>query len=296
MTPPSQDLIDLYAEHLRILSRSSRTIGDRRDILARIDAALPYGLAGASAEELQTWIYRDGWSLQTRATYYGAVRSFFLFAAGRHLDYDPTADLPRPRPSRGKPRPVSNEQLARILYDGGEPYRTWALIAAYEGARCIEISRLERDDVTETVTYLHGKGGKERVVPTHPDVWTVVRRLPGGPVALTTDGGRATAQYVSIRAALHFRRQLDMPGVNLHRCRHWYGTHVQRAGKDLRVTQEALGHASPTTTAIYTQVADEDLRAAVHALPRLVTGAGSAATDDAAGDGPAADPRRGTPA
>lgn len=268
------EIISEYLEWLRTCGRSPRTIGARRDILGRVNNALPCGLEQATADELKGWIYRDGWSPATRETYYGAIRSFFVWATNPYdprIDYDPMGLLPRPSTPRGLPRPVTDRQLARILTESAEPYKTWALLAAYEGLRCCEIAQLDRADIDErTVLVRRGKGGKPGVVPTHPAVWQAVKDLPPGPLAYT-DHGPANGQWVSIRCALYFRRNLKMPGVALHRLRHWYGTNTYKATRDIRVTQELLRHSSPTTTAIYTLVSDEERRLAVEALP-IVTG------------------------
>lgn len=264
-------LVDQYLEWLRTCGRSPRTIGARRDILGRIDRALPYGIERATADELRDWIYRDEFSPATRETYYGAVRSFFVWGTNPYdprLDYDPTPLLPRPTVPRALPRPVTDGQLQRILTESCEPYLTWSLLAAYEGLRCCEIAQLDRADIDErTVLIRRGKGGKPGIVPTHPLVWAAVRDLPAGPLAVTEHGESATGQWVSIHAALYFRRKLKMPGVAMHRLRHWYGTNAYRATKDIRLTQELMRHSSPTTTAIYTLVSNEERVAAIHALP-----------------------------
>lgn len=266
-------IIDEYLEWLRDSGRSPRTIDARRDILTRLDAALPYGLEAATADELRGWIYQDKYSAGTRETYYNAVRSFYRWACrpgAEILDFDPSGLLPpAPRPRR-LPRPVTDDQLRRLLTESADPYRVWAVLAAYAGLRCIEIAGLDRVDVTEeTITIRQGKGGRPGVVPTHPVVWAAVRDLPPGPLAWTPDGDRANAKWISIRTALYWRRQLGMPGVSLHRLRHWMATTTYRATRDIRVTQELLRHSSPATTAVYTLVSSEERRKAVHALPTV---------------------------
>lgn len=272
----TERLIDQYLEWLRRCNRSIRTITARREILGRIDAELPHGLSSATSDELGGWIYRDGWSSATRETYYGAVKSFFTWACNPYdpkVDFNPTDLLPRPSTPRGLPRPVTDRQLRRILTEAANPYRLWATLAAYAGLRCCEIAQLDREDITErSITIRHGKGGKPGVVPTHSMIWQAVKDLPDGPLAWTDHGEQATAQWVSIRTAVYFRRHLEMPGVALHRLRHWFGTEAYRANRDIRVTQELLRHSSPSTTAIYTLVSDEERRLAVGALP-IVTGA-----------------------
>jgi integrase len=273
-TSPTVDLVDLFIDYLRIKGRSQNTRDTRRGVLLHADRELPYGLDQAEPGELQRWLYRDEWSASTKADYFQALHQFYVWADGRHLSFNPMADddeFPHPARKAGRPRPITNEQLERILTHAHEPVDLWALIAAYEGARCIEISNLDREHIDAEHTWLLGKGGKERLVPTDQLVWAVVRDLPGGPVARNRAGRRLGPKYISNVANLHFRTELAMPGVTMHRVRHWFGTHAQRGGsRDIRVTQEMLGHASPETTALYTAVAYEDMRAAVDALPRII--------------------------
>lgn len=269
-------LVDQYLEWLRRCNRSQRTIGARREILGRLDADLPHGLVAATSDELSAWIYRSDWKPSTQVTYYGAVKSFFVWATNPYdakLDFNPSGLLPRPNVPAGLPRPVTDRQLRQILTEASDPYRLWAILAAYAGLRCCEIAQLDRGDITEASIHIRkGKGGKPGVVPTNPLVWAAVKDLPDGPLAYTPDGYLADAKWISIRSALHFNRQLGMRGVALHRLRHWYGTNSYKATKDIRVTQRLMRHSSPTTTAVYTLINDEECRLAVNALP-IVTDA-----------------------
>lgn len=261
---PASDLIDGYLAYLRQASSSPRTVDDRRRILTIADRELPYGLDGSSAEEIIPWLWRAGLKLSTRETYYYALSGFYTWARKKEImDWAPTDEMDPPRPGNRLPRPLSDDELRRVLAEAAEPYRMWMLIAAYTGARCLEISRLRREHITERTVTMHGKGDKLRVVGTHAAVWEAVKDLPPGPIADHDE------RWISIRSAIYFRRCLDMPGISLHRGRHWFGTMVQRLYKDLLVTQKAMGHADPRTTAGYALVAAEDVTAAVAMLPRL---------------------------
>ncbi len=290
-TTPSADLITAYLDHLREKSRSDRTIDDRRDILTRVDADLPRGLDRACGNDLAAWIYRDEWGPQTRATYLGAIRGFFRYHVGRTLALDPSTDLPLPTVPEGAPRPVTTDQLRYLLATARNPYQRWALIAARTGARCIEISRMDKADITAEVTYLCGKGGKKRVVPTHPELWQAAQDWPPGSVAVV-DGRRVSERYIAQRSDIYFARSLGLRGVSMHRIRHWYLTYVHRgAGGDIRITQRLAGHSSPMTTARYVAVADADAQAAVLGLPDL-TGSADATCAPAATTDPGPAPGR----
>lgn len=274
---PAQELIQSYLAYLRKESCSKKTIKDRLRILTLMDAELPVGLDLANADELEAWLWRDGWSEGTRETYYYAFRGFFSWAAKKEiLDFNPAANITPPKVPKRLPRPITDEQLTELLSRAAEPYRLWVVLASYGGLRCLDISRLHREHVNElTTTITRSKGGKARVVPTHEIIWEAVRDLPPGPIT------EHDPDWIAQRSAIHFGRSLRMRGVTLHRCRHWFGTMVQRLHKDLRVTQELMGHASPSTTAGYAMVAGVQTRAAIDVLPRFdVSGV--------AGQGPAA--------
>src|SRR5512137_299312 len=265
------ELITAHIAHIRAGGYAENTWDDRQKVLRRLDAELPMGLEQATVEELQDWLARDDWSVQTKATYYGHIRGFFAWACDSRrplLDWDPSASLARPRVPAGAPRPVSDAELRRALECAADPWRAYIVLAAYAGLRACEIARLRRDDVTEDeLTIRKGKGGKGSVLPCHPQVWSVMAHLPDGPIVHRPRGGRVNGDWVSTRTALYLRRQLRMPGVCLHRFRHWFGTHLLREGADLRTVQELMRHSSPATTAIYTQITDEQRRAAIAALP-----------------------------
>jgi integrase/recombinase XerC len=267
------DMIAAYLEHLRRAGRTDDTIRDRREVLHRFNRAMKRGIGGADDKEIGAWLYRDDWKQNTKAAYYMALKSFYGWATRPHdlwLQGNPMVYLEPVKTVRGIPRPVTDDELRRVLTESAEPIRTWAKLAAYQGLRCIEISRLDREHITErTLIVVKGKGGKPRAHDTDPYVWAAVKDLPPGPIARTPSGGRATPFEVSATAALHFRRQLKMPGVSLHRLRHWLGVTTQRIYKDIRVTQAVLGHESLSSTQVYTDATGEQQRQARAMLPRL---------------------------
>lgn len=271
--PQEMEIIEAFLEHLRRAGCTEATIRARREVLYRLNRELTYGIGQASHGELARWLYRDRWSANTKATYYAALRSFYGWAADPKdpwIDGNPTEDLEPCSRTRGLARPVTDEQLRRILTEAAEPFRTWATLAAYAGLRCIEISRLDREHITEQqLLVVRGKGNRPRAHDTHADVWRAVKDLPPGPIARDEDGRRATPFDVSIQSAHHFRYAMGMPGVGLHRLRHWLGVTVQRHYRDIRVTQAMLGHASLSSTEIYTAANDEQQRAARATLPRF---------------------------
>jgi integrase/recombinase XerC len=258
------DLLSDYRRALAAHGHAKGTIDTYLVILRRLDRELPYGLAGAHTDELAEYALTAQRSPATRALYRAALRSFFGWATDPRdprLDYDPSRHLPAQRVPRGTARPVSDRQLAAILAWAREPYRTWYVLAAYAGLRCVEIAALRRDDVTPETVYVHGKGGHTRTVPTHPLVWATVKDLPDGPLA------PANRKAIAGRGNRHLRSIAAR--ATMHQLRKWYGTTALDACGNLRVVQDLLGHASPATTAVYTAVSTRQQRSAVLALPDL---------------------------
>ncbi|PZG07927.1 hypothetical protein C1I95_30470 [Micromonospora craterilacus] len=268
--PHSHDLITAYQRHLQVLSRAEATVNTYAEELCILDRTLPEGLAYACGDELRDAIHVDGRKPAYKAKLTAIVGGFYAWASdpgNPRLDYNPAAHLSRVKVPARSPRPISNEELADILRRAREPMRTWYLLAAASGMRCCEIADLDRADVTAEQTWIHGKGDKERVVPTHPDVWAAVQQMPAGPIARTRAGRPANRIQVQERANYHLQATLGHAAVSMHRLRHWYGTHVyQSAGRDLRVAQELLGHSTPQTTQVYVAATAAAKSAAVSSL------------------------------
>jgi integrase/recombinase XerC len=256
---------DLLEEYLADLVHTSAagTVATYTTVLRMAHRELGAGVVVATTAELRGWLTSRDWTPATRSTYRAALRSLHKWLVDRdYSDFDPSARLPAVRIPRRLPRPTTDAETHRILTRADPPVRLWALLAAYTGARCVEISRLRRDDITELTVRLDGKGDKERTVPCHPLVWAAVADLPAGLLA-----GGADPKQISDRGR-HELRRLGLTG-GLHRLRGWHATAALGGGANLRTVQELLGHTSPTTTQVYTLVPPAALTAAVNGLPDL---------------------------
>lgn len=266
------DLIAGHIRHIRAAGHARTTVFYREELLRRLDRDLPMGLERATIEELEDWLCRDGWTAKTRATYHEHVAAFYRWACdpkNPRLDYDPSAGLTRPRAPKRAPKPVTDEELADVLTLTTGFWHLAAVLAAYAGLRCCEISTIRREEITEEIITVQGKGGREDTLPTHDAIWRLVRDFPGGSVATHVHGRPVTAQYISALWPRHVTRATGRKGISLHRLRHWYATNLLSHGADLRTVQELCRHASPATTAIYTKITDRQRRIAVATLPVL---------------------------
>ena len=225
----------------------------------------------------------DGRSYRTSsvARALAAVRSLhrFLVQEGE-AEEDPTAGVVRPRVPRTLPRPLSVDDVGRILASptGGAPValRDAAILETLYGAglRISELVALDVDDVDleEGSVRVIGKGNKERVVPlggyarealgsyltrSRP---SLASRTSRAALFLNHRGGRLTRQGCDGILRGHARRAGILKTVSPHVLRHSFATHLLEGGADVRVVQELLGHASVATTQIYTLVTEQHLR------------------------------------
>lgn len=218
-----------------------------------------------------------------------AVRSFHRFAAREGLlGADPAADVHPPSTGRHLPKALTVEQVEALLAapdrDTPTGLRDAALLELLygTGARISEIVRLDVDDLTRVLRALadgpatlrlFGKGSKERLVPLGTYAARAVEAwLVRGRPAMATRGSGDPALLLNTRGARlsrqsaweAIRRAADCAGLEVeispHTLRHSYATHLLDGGADVRVVQELLGHASVTTTQIYTLVTVDHLR------------------------------------
>lgn len=175
-------------------------------------------------------------------------------------------------PSRGVPRPVTSAQVEAILGACADTRarqtRAYVILAAYAGLRVHEIAQIRGEDVRDGELLVDGKGGSRSSVPMHPAVAALADVMPRRGWWFPTDGIEGHVHRCSVSSAIaRAMRRADVPGTP-HALRHHYGTQVLiSSGGNLRVTQRALRHASPATTAIYTAIADDSLRMAIAAIP-----------------------------
>lgn len=250
-----------------------RTVAERRRTVLRF--ASHADPLTASAQDVVGFMSVQHWSASTRQSQFSYLRSWFrhLRITGKRLD-NPCDLIPAPRVPRANARPVTNEEIARLLSSGiRTKTRMMILLGMYEGLRAHEIAKFRGQDIKGDQLTVLGKGGVRAVLPLHAEV---ARFASWFPKLFPTKGywfpgtidGHASPKGISTLLSAGFKRA----GVDAtaHQLRHWYGTKVLRAaGGNLRVAQELLRHSSPAVTARYTEVDDTERRAASVALPTL---------------------------
>jgi len=216
-----------------------------------------------------------------------AVRSFHRFCVDEgYLATDPSEEVGAPRVPQGIPKALTEGEVDALLGvvtgDSSRDRRDRAILELLyaTGIRISELVGLDRRDLDldDGLVRVFGKGGKERVVPVGRSARTVLddylrrgrpqlerpttrARVAGDPLFLNARGGRLTRQgcWKIVTAA---GERVGLGGrLSPHVLRHSCATHMLEHGADIRVVQELLGHASLSTTQVYTKVSPERLRA-----------------------------------
>jgi len=224
-----------------------------------------------------------GSSAATVARKLAAVRGLFDFLVrSERVGQNPADLVSSPKKEQKLPRVLSGEQardlLERIPARTPLELRDRAMLElAYScGLRCEEIVNLDRDsfDFESEQLRVLGKGSKERLLPVGEPAQRALRRyldkgrhaLAGEPreaaLFLSKSGRRLSNSDVRRRLALWVREAAPAAGVSPHALRHSFATHLLEGGADLRAIQELLGHASISTTQVYTRVDAARLREA----------------------------------
>ena len=221
-----------------------------------------------------------------------AVRGLHRFAVAEGLtDLDVARAVRPPTPGRRLPKSLTIDDVLALLdgaggdspADGPLTLRNRALLELLysTGSRISEAVGLDVDDIDTQArsALLSGKGGKQRLVPVgRPAVAALEAYLVRGRPELARRGRGTPAIFLNVRGGRLSRQSAWQvlqdaaeragikSGVSPHMLRHSFATHLLEGGADVRVVQELLGHASVTTTQIYTLVT-------VHALREVWAGA-----------------------
>jgi integrase/recombinase XerD len=273
-----------YRRDLRRYAGYLRARGVTANV-ALVDEAIVAGYV----DELERARTEDGerrYRASSIARALAAVRSFHRFCVEEGLlGSDPSGDVGAPRVPQGIPKALSEAEVDALLDavtgDGPRPQRDRAILEMLYagGLRISELIGLDLGDVDlyDGIARVFGKGSKERVVPlgrtaraSIGDYLTTGRPALAGrrstsALFLNARGGRLTRQgaWLIVRAA---GERAGLGGrLYPHVLRHSCATHMLDHGADIRVVQELLGHASLSTTQVYTKVSPERLRAVYEA-------------------------------
>jgi len=217
--------------------------------------------AEVTAEKLLDWLGRQQHlSPEGRHSYRSTLAGFLSWAYryGRIPVYLGDA-LPRVRVPEAPPRPANDDAWQTALEKADRRTKLMLRLAAEAGLRHAEIAQVHSShlDTASGQLLVHGKGGKQRVVPISDHLAYLVRECGDGWVFSNGFGGHLSAGHVGRLIAG------VLPGdLAAHTLRHRYATRAYRGSHNLRAVQKLLGHSSVLSTERYTMVADDEVRAA----------------------------------
>jgi integrase/recombinase XerC len=219
---------------------------------------------------------------RTLARSLSALRTFFRWLEAQEITRNRALlQVARPKVPHGIPKPLTVVKAAEVVDAGGTAELDWVaardcavLLLLYgSGLRISEALSIARRDAPvpgRDVLRVVGKGNKERLVPVLAVTQTAVARYialcpyslaADGPLFLGAKGGPLSPRIIQL-AMERLRAGLGLPETATpHALRHSFATHLLSAGADLRQIQELLGHASLSTTQVYTEVDRERLLA-----------------------------------
>lgn len=260
-----------YIAYLQLRRCTPATIKGRTWFLERLERDLGQPPVSAPEADVARWYASlvDAVTARTQQTMLTQLRAFYRWAVNQgHRPDDPTAMLPRPQVTPGRPRPMATDDVLRIVRMSRGRIHAAIVGAAYAGMRAIEIAAAERAWITDDNLVIVGKGGRSRVVPAHPLVVSAFLATPGDRLfpSEVSPGGVASPGLVSkkVNGWLHDVAEVD---DTLHSLRHWYATQMYQLTHDLRMVQDVLGHASPQTTSVYADYSRTGAGQAVKRLP-----------------------------
>ena len=268
---------------------SANTVSAYRNDLQAFEAWLGKGLRDCSRQELVEYLAEStvsGKATSSRSRFLSSVRGFFNHAVENGLITDnPIANIESPKLGQRLPDYLSEAEVESLI-NAPQPaknaveFRDRAMLEVLyaTGLRVSELIKLECESVNFNQGTLRvvGKGNKERIVPLGDEALHWIRRfnenarldlLSNGTsdVLFPSKRGKMMTRQTFWHAIKRYAQRADIDRhLSPHTLRHAFATHLLNHGADLRAVQLMLGHASLSTTQIYTRIANERLKS-VHA-------------------------------
>jgi site-specific recombinase XerD len=292
---------DLAEEFLRFMeverSASPLTLARYRAAIegfrSRSDPSFP-GWRDLTADDFRLWLFemtKAGLARSTIRLRFAALRSFYKFMVLRRgMPKSPIAEVELPKTQKKLPVVLSITQIDELIglplntpiaanSPSWLPQRDTAILELFYscGLRISELISLDVPDIDFLGECLRvmGKGSKERMIPVGSPAIAALQRyrqeaaVTQGPLFLSKRRTRITQQAIDQLLKKYIRLSSIPFDISPHKLRHSFATHLLDAGADLRSVQAMLGHASLSTTQIYTHVTKERMRQAYNdAHPR----------------------------
>jgi integrase/recombinase XerC len=277
----SDRLVEQFLEQLEVERNvSGRTLINYRHALSTFRNAVPQ----PPWKEMRPDNFRRYLFEPTIRLHFAALRTFFRFLVERHgLKDNPLKQVQLPKLDKKLPVVLNPKQIDALLTAPMKmeksdkapkwmPKRDAAILELFysSGLRLAELARLDVasiDPYNETVR-VFGKGRKERIVPVGALALEAIQQyrhaaaVNAGPLFINKSRKRLSSRSVWLALKRYLDHAAIPSNISPHKLRHSFATHLLDAGADLRSVQSLLGHASLSTTQIYTHVTVERLKRA----------------------------------
>ncbi len=286
--PASDSLTEEFLRYLAIERNASpRTVKAYRQALAGFRATSKVPWKKCTADDFRDYLFaimKRGQARSYVRLQFSALRRFYRFLAERkNLTRDPVRELHLPKIEKKLPLVLTRQQVDELLAapikveknraaPAWMPLRDAASMELFysSGLRLSELAALDVADVdlyTESVR-VFGKGRKERVCPVGLPALEAISKyrsaakVHAGPLFINKFRQRLSSRSIWLILKRYLRHTSIPISISPHKLRHSFATHMLDRGADLRSVQALLGHASLSTTQIYTHVTTERLKKA----------------------------------
>ncbi len=263
-----RDAIGRWRVALRAAGRPETTIRTRTQHLEQLARERPDLQPWTTTTgDLLDWLGSHNWKRESRRAARASLVGFYAWAVvAGYLESSPADALPKITASPPSPRPAGDLDYRRALAHADERVRLAVRLAAEAGLRRGEVVLVHaRDLLTDLYgrsLVVHGKGGRDRVVPLTDELAAEVEQACAGGWAFP---GQVDGHLSPLWLGKIVSDALP-PGVTMHALRHRFATRAYAVDHDLLTVQRLLGHASPDTTLRYIRVPDDALRRTVVAV------------------------------
>lgn len=281
-------LLEAFLEYLSVEKNSSpRTLTNYRHAIEKFRGWIPKfpGWAKLDSDDFRDYLYecmKEGWARSTIRLHFAAIRSFYKYLTRRQgLAVNPVIDVQLPKAEKKLPVVLTQAQVTTLLempFQVEQPkqapewtaQRDAAILELFysSGVRLAELAALnvEDFDLHNECVRVFGKGKKERICPVGTPAAEAIHtyrnaaRVMEGALFISKLRKRLSARAIS-DVFRKYHALSDIPvHVSPHKLRHSFATHLLDHGADLRSVQTLLGHASLSTTQIYTHVSIERMK------------------------------------
>lgn len=271
LRPPLGEILNAVEDELKLRGYSPRTRKVYRLHVERFLKSVGKPPQDVLPEEIRSYLLGLVDQKRVSVSYHNQTISAIKFLYKYVLrQFQPVAEVPRPKKERKLPAVLSREAVARLL-NGMDNLKHRALFALVysAGLRVGEVVRLRVEDLDEERGQIWVRGGKGRkdrhTLLSEVALQTVKAYRKSYRPENWLFSGTPEGRHLSVRSVQKVmertKKKIDIPQqATVHTLRHSFATHLLENGTDLRYIQELLGHNNPKTTQIYTHVSRRELR------------------------------------